>query len=174
MPVNYNMFGMQQRPVFLSFSGVITGIRSAENMGRYDGCFRMVTVENESGNVTNFVMDPETYVADQTTLYESLPVTVFYNGNAPAPLIFPPQFTADVIVPQMEGQMVFVGWFNNVLLSSDQSLRLNLSPATEVVTANNQTYTGNPGGHVLIVFYSQSTRSIPAQTTPEKVVVLCG
>lgn len=174
MPNNFNMFGMQQRPSFLSFSGVITDIRISENRGRYDSCSHIVTVENEAGNTANFLMSPQTFVADQTTLYESLPVTVFYNGNAAAPLIYPPQFTADVIVPQAEDRMVFVGWFNNVLMSSDQSLRLNVSPSTVVVTENNQTFFGNPGGHVLVVFYSQSTRSIPAQTTPEKIVVLCG
>ena len=49
MEIRYNQFGMSQRPVFLSFSGVITGIESAGSMGRYDGCSQMVTVENESG-----------------------------------------------------------------------------------------------------------------------------
>lgn len=174
MPTNFNMFGMQQRPSFLSFSGVITNIRTSENTGRYDSCSHIVTVENEAGNTANFLMGPQTFVVDHTTLYESLPVTVFYNGNAAVPLIYPPQFTADVIAPQTEGRMVFVGWFNNVLMSSDQSLRLNVSPSTEVVTENNQTFFGNPGGHVLVVLYTQATRSIPAQTTPEKIVVLCG
>lgn len=174
MPTNMNNFGMQQRPTFLSFTGVITSISPMESMGRYDSCSHMVTVENEAGNVVNFQMSSQTYVVDYVTLYESLPVTVFYNGNAAAPLIYPPQYIADVIAPQMEDQMVFVGWFNNVLMSSDQSLRLNLAPATTVVTENNQAFMGNPGGHVLVVLYSQATRSIPAQTTPEKVVVLCG
>jgi len=43
-----------------------------------------------------------------------------------------------------------------------------------VVTTNNQTFMGNPGNHTLVVLYSQTTRSIPAQTTPEKIIVLCG
>lgn len=106
MEIRYNQFGMSQRPVFLSFSGVITGIESAGSMGRYDGCSQMVTVENESGNVVNFFMNAETFVVDYTTLYESLPVTVFYNGNVAAPLIYPPQYMAAVIAPQTEGQMV--------------------------------------------------------------------
>ena len=70
--------------------------------------------------------------------------------------------------------MVTVAYFNNVLVASDQSLRLNLSPSTEVVTRNNQTFRGNPGGNVLIVLYSMTTRSIPPQTTPDKVIVMCG
>ena len=70
--------------------------------------------------------------------------------------------------------MVFLGYFNNLLMSSDQSLKLNLAPTTQVMTTNNQTYMGNPGNHTLVVLYSQTTRSIPAQTTPEKIIVLCG
>lgn len=99
---------------------------------------------------------------------------MFYSGSQPAPLIYPPQFVAAVVAPQVEGQMVTVAYFNNVLLASDQSLKLNLSPATEVVTRNNQTYYGNPGGNTLVVLYSATTRSVPPQTSPDKVIVLCG
>ena len=143
-------------------------------MGNYDACAQMLTVENEAGNTVNFLFNPDTFVVDYATLYETMPVTVFYNGNAAAPLIYPPQYVAAVIAPQQEGQMVFVGYFNNLLMSSDQSLKLNLAPTTQVMTTNNQTYMGNPGNHTLVVLYSQSTRSIPAQTTPEKIIVLCG
>ena len=165
MDTNFNQFfGMRQRPVFMSFTGV----------GNYDACAQMLTVENEAGNTVNFLFNPDTFVVDYATLYETMPVTVFYNGNAAAPLIYPPQYVAAVIAPQQEGQMVFVGYFNNLLMSSDQSLKLNLAPTTQVMTTNNQTYMGNPGNHTLVVLYSQTTRSIPAQTTPEKIIVLCG
>ena len=126
------------------------------------------------GNTVNFFVSADTFVVDYATMYESMPVTVFYNGNAAAPLIYPPQYVAAVVAPQQEGQMVFVGYFNNLLMSSDQSLKLNLAPTTQVVTTNNQTFMGNPGNHTLVVLYSQTTRSIPAQTTPEKIIVLCG
>ncbi len=134
----------------------------------------MISVETEEGAVTNFFLSPGTYVIGFETLYESMPVTVFYNGAQPAPMIYPPQFMAAVIAPVQEGQMVAVGYFNNVLMAADQSLKLNLSPATEVVTENNQTFMGNPGGHTLVVLYRQTTRSVPPQTTPEKIIVLCG
>lgn len=167
---NFPSFGPWSRPVYLVFSGVITSIEE----DRRDGCSRFVYVEDETGNTVSFLVDADTYVVDYATLYESMPVTVFYNGNAVAPLIYPPRYTADVIAPRMEDRMVYVGYFNNVLLSSDQSLKLNPAPSTQVVTENNQTFTGNPGGHTLVVIYSRVTRSIPAQTTPERIVVLCG
>ncbi len=134
----------------------------------------MITVEDEQGSITNFLVSANTYIVNFETLYETMPVTVFYSANQPAPLIYPPQFVAAVVAPQVEGQMVAVAYFNNVLLAADQSLKLNLSPATEVVTRNNQTYYGNPGGNTLVVLYSATTRSVPPQTSPDKVVVLCG
>ena len=166
---------MRQRPAFMSFTGVITHMEVAGgDRGRYDACDQMITVENEAGNTVNFFVSADTFVVDYATMYESMTVTVFYNGNAAAPLIYPPQYVAAVVAPQQEGQMVFVGYFNNLLMSSDQSLKLNLAPTTQVVTTNNQTFMGNPGNHTLVVLYSQTTRSIPAQTTPEKIIVLCG
>lgn len=134
----------------------------------------MITVEDENGVITNFFINPSTYVVGYETLYEGLPVTVFYNGNLPAPMIYPPQYMAAVVAVQMEGQMVAVGYFDQNLLAADQSLQLNLDANTEVVTVNNQLFLGNPGGHTLVVLYNQTTRSIPPQTTPEKIVVLCG
>ena len=44
--------------------------------------------------------------------------------------------------------------------------------SVEVRTTNNQYFQGNPAGHNLVVVYENSTRSIPAQTTPKRVVVL--
>lgn len=175
MAVNFNYFTGNQRPMYLSVTGTITQMQmvSANGSG-YGGCTQMITVEDEEGGITNFYVNGDTYVVGYETLYESMPVTVFYNGNLPAPLIYPPQFMAAVVAPQIQGQMVAVAYFNNVLMASDQSLKLNLSPATEVVTRNNQTYRGNPGGNTLVVLYSATTRSIPPQTTPDKVIVLCG
>ena len=174
MDMDFNSYRMRQRPVYMVFEGVVTHLEIAPGMmGRYDGCTQMVTVENEAGNTVNFLMNASTFVVDYTTLYESMPVTVFYSGDTAVPAIYPPQYEAAVIAPRQEGQNVFVGYFNNLLMSSDQSLKLNLAPTTQVVTSNNQTFMGNPGNHTLAVQYSQTT-SIPAQTTPERVIVLCG
>ena len=57
MDTNFNQFfGMRQRPVFMSFTGVITHMEVAGgNMGNYDACAQMLTVENEAGNTVNFL-----------------------------------------------------------------------------------------------------------------------
>lgn len=175
MAMDFNYFSGDRRPMYLSVTGTVTQIQmiSANGSG-YGGCTQMITVEDADGGITNFYVTGDTYVVGFETLYESMPVTVFYNGNLPAPLIYPPQFMAAVVAPEVQGQMVAVAWFNHALMASDQSLKLNLSPATEVVTRNNQTFRGNPGGNTLVVLYSMTTRSIPPQTTPDKIIVLCG
>ena len=175
MAMDFDPRGWNRRPVYLSVTGVITQMQmTTVNGSGYGGCTQLITVEDEEGGTTNFFMNANTYVVNFETLYESMPVTVFYSGNQAAPLIYPPQFVAAVVAPQVEGQMVTVAYFNNVLTASDQSLKLNLSPATEVVTRNNQTFYGNPGGNTLVVLYSSTTRSVPPQTSPHKIIVMCG
>lgn len=173
MPINWNYFGSWQRTVYLSVTGVITQLMPAASMG-YGECTQMITVENEEGGVASFFIDNTTCIVDFAPLAEGMQVQVFYNGNLPSPAIYPPQFMAAVVAPVVDGQQVFVGYFNQNLLAADQSLKLNLSAATEVITCNNQVFTGRPGGHMLVVIYSFTTRSIPPQTTPERVIVLCG
>ena len=128
MDFRYNQFGMTQRPVYMSFSGVITSIETAGNMGRYDGCSQVVTVENESGNVVNFFMNADTFVVDYTTLYESLPVTVFYNGNAGGS----PDLSAAVCGGghrSPDGRTDGVrGLFQQCILKQRPGLKLNLAP----------------------------------------------
>ena len=175
MAMDFNTRGWNRRQVYLSVTGVIVQMEMMSTGGSgYGGCTRMISVEDEEGGITNFIVSSNTYVVNFETLYETMPVTVFYSGSQPAPLIYPPQFVAAVVAPQVEGQMVTVAYFNNVLLASDQSFKLNLSPATEVVTRNNQTYYGNHGGNTMVVLYSATTRSVPPQTSPDKVIVLCG
>jgi hypothetical protein len=60
-------------------------------------------------------------------------------------------------------------------VNTDATLKLNLMEkgGTEVVMANGQIYYGTPANHYLLVLYSTTTRSIPAMTTPEKIVVFC-
>lgn len=175
MAMDFDPRGWNRRQTYLSVSGVIVQMEMLSVNGRdYGGCSRMITVEDDEGGITNFFVTSNTFVVNFETLYETMPVTVFYSSAQPAAMIYPPQYIAAVVAPQVEGQMVNVAYFNNVLLASDQSLKLNLSPATEVVTRNNQTYYGNPGGNTLVVLYSATTRSVPPQTSPDKVIVLCG
>lgn len=89
------------------------------------------------------------------------------------PLIYPPQYNAVAAAEVKNGQNVDVDFYNASLVNESQTLKLNMDGSVDVRTTNNQYFQGNPANHNLMVVYSSSTRSIPAQTTPSKVVVLC-
>ncbi len=161
-------------PVFQSFSGVIASIDNfATGSGGSDGCYQLMSVADREGGVVNFVVAPSTYFVDQVTVAVGDAVTGFYDANAPTPLIYPPQLRALVMAEETPGRNVKVDFFNSQLLSSDGSLRLNIAPWTRILLENNQRFYGSPANRYLIVVYGPTTRSIPAQTTPEQVIVMC-
>ena len=89
------------------------------------------------------------------------------------PLVYPPRYNAVVAAQEKNGRMINVGFYNTALVNEDNTLQLNLDGSVDVRTTNNQYLQGSPANHNLVVVYGNSTRSIPAQTTPMKVVVLC-
>lgn len=160
---------------FFSFTGIVTMINDlmvGEN-SESEGCYKLISVENRSGNTVNFLVSPTTYFVDHEMVAVGDQITGYYDGNAPAPLIFPPQYQALVIVKYSPYQNVKVAYFNSQLESNDGQLRLNISPYTQIVLTNGQPFTKNLANRNLIVIYGPSTKSIPAQTTPYRIIVLC-
>ena len=160
---------------FLSFSGTVTMISDFWT-GPNDedgGCYQLFEVDNGYGNVVNFVVEPDTYFVDHAVVAIGDPVTGFYDADAPVPLIYPPQYRAIVMAIDTPYQSVKVDYFNNQLVSSDGSLKVNISSTTLIVLENGQLFNRNPANRNLIVVYSATTRSIPAQTTPSQIIVLC-
>lgn len=160
---------------FASFHGTITMITdfSVSSSGKDAGCYKLMTVQNSSGDIVNFAVGPDTYFVYHITLSAGDNVTGFYDANAPAILIFPPQYKALVMAKDSAYENVKVDYFNNELISSDNSLKLNIAPCTKIVLENSQLFTGNPENRNLIVVYGPSTKSIPAQTVPYKIIVMC-
>ncbi len=160
---------------FQPFHGMITTINDfwigANDEGA--GCYKLISVENEYGNLVNFVVTPTTYFVDHVMVIPGDMVTGFYDTNAPVPLIFPPQFRAIVMARDTQYQNVKVDYFNSDLLSSDNNLKLNIAPYTLIVSENGQSFSNNPANRNLIIVYGATTRSIPAQTTPYKIIVMC-
>lgn len=140
---------------------------------RTNGCMTFVTLEGADGNTVNFVMTPATFVVDFETLSVGRSCTFWYATDAPAPLIYPPQYNAVVAAQRKNGQFIDVGYYNMSLVNESQTLQLNIDGSVDIRTTNNQYFQGSPENHNLVVVYSSSTRSIPAQTTPKKVYVLC-
>lgn len=162
-------------PNFKSFQGNVTMISdfmiSTNDEGA--GCYKLMSVDNGFGSYVNFVVSPTTYFVDQVMVRVGDRVTGYYDANAPVPLIFPPQYRALVMVKETSFQNVKVDFFNNMLVSSDGTLQLNLSPFTPILLENGQQFTKIPVNRNLIVIYGITTKSIPAQTTPYKIIVMC-
>jgi hypothetical protein len=160
---------------FKSFQGIITMIEdlSMTEDAKNGGCYKIMTVEDGQGSIVNFVVEPKTYFVDRKMVNIGDRVTGFYNADLPIPLIYPPQFRAVVMAMTSSFMNVKVSYFDSQLVSSDNSLRLNLAMCTQIVLENGQAFSWNPANRELIVLYGATTMSIPAQTTPYKIIVIC-
>lgn len=157
---------------FYSFHGTVTMITDLIGQSG-ESCNKLISVEDGMGTLVNFVVSPATYFVEHVVVAVGDRVTGYYDGNAPALLIYPPQYLALVMVKDSPYQNVKVDYFDSQLVSSDGGLRLNISPYTQSVLTNGQPFSKTPANRDLIVIYGPATKSIPAQTTPYRIIVLC-
>ena len=137
-----------------------------------DCCSLQVSVVNENG-VSVCIVSPSTYVIQEVRLRPGMAVTAFYDSNVAIPLVYPPEYQAVIIGRRSSNETIYAGWFDGDLLSEDQTLKLNLAPSTQILTSNGQPFGCSLGGHLLIVYYAAATMSIPPQTTPRRIIVVC-
>lgn len=164
---------LKKKGKFMEYTTFVPVVGTIVNITRgNDCCSQMVTVNSDNG-ITNFSVSSETVVIDSTQLRPGMRVAAFYDSSLPVPLIFPPQFRAQIITVLGRNEQIMLNFFDNNLLAGDQSLQLNVSGNTDITTVNGQRARCNPGNQVLLVYYTVTTRSIPPQTTPRKIVVLC-
>lgn len=157
-----------------SFYGIITEINDAwAGSGVPLGCYKIITVQGADGNIVNFIINPTTYFVNHEMMLVGDRVIGYYNLNAPVPLIYPPQLHAIVMAKLVAEYNLKVDYFDENLISRDGFLKLNIGPNTQVVLENGQPFSYNPANNDLIVLYGPTTRSIPAQTTPYKIIVIC-
>lgn len=151
-------------PVF----GTIWSIDTGE-----DCCSRIVALRTDNG-IVNFVVTQETLIIDNRQLRPGMRIAAFYDSNLPVPLIFPPQYRAQLITTFGRNEHVMLNYFDSSLTATDNSLKLNPDRMTTIQTLNGQDFNCNIGNQALLVYYSETTRSIPPQTTPRRIIVLCG
>ncbi|MFD2445538.1 copper amine oxidase N-terminal domain-containing protein [Bacillus sp. CGMCC 1.16607] len=161
---------------FIKFSGVITNINQMKDK------LSLVVEDKSTNNTMVFPMTDEVLILNsikgngmqKDKLKNGLKVDVYYAKNKPMPLIYPPMITPDIVIVEEEvmGQ-VKISKFNDDLTSLDATLKLHISKETILEDEKGEKVTENElKGKELIVFYDISTRSIPAQTTPKKIIVL--
>lgn len=161
---------------FLRFHGVITKIERRGND-------YFVTVQDANQSIMNLVIQRKTLIFDSCTterirrnaLLVGDMIDAYYDKRKPMILIYPPQTTPEVVIlhnPKCFGE-VKVDQFNQNGLSSDHSLKINIGENTVLLNEQGRHIREKDlRGKELVVFYTFTTRSIPPQTTPTKIVAL--
>lgn len=151
-----------------------------------DGIIKTTTDVNnkdDQNNTVNLKITDDTLVYDNlgnkkalSDLTDGSKITVFTGSYEPTPLILPVQYTANVIIinGDKEGNVNADTYLADEEGYTNAANTLNIAAAddTKIVDKDEKEYKGDLDKNDLIVFYSVSTKSIPAQTTPTKVVVL--
>ena len=148
--------------------GVITNISTQDG----DCCTQVITLSVE-GQPVNMILSDDTFVVGTMRLMPGMCVAAFCDNTLPVPLIYPPQYQAELIAVVRPEEDVNLSWFDETLTASDQSLKLNLYQSTVLSTLNGQPYFCFPANHFLLVYYAAATTSIPPPTAPNRVIVLC-
>lgn len=142
-----------------------------------------VNNKDDQNNTVNLKITDDTLVYDNlgnkkalSDLTDGSKITVFTGSYEPTPLILPVQYTANVIIinGDKEGNVNVDTYLADEEGYTNAANNLNIAAAddTKIVDKDEKEYKGDLDKNDLIVFYGASTKSIPAQTTPTKVVVL--
>lgn len=156
------------RVAFGSFTGFVKDI---SDYATIEGS-KIISVESEDGAEAKFIISKDTYITGDAEISLGTELTGFYDANAPMIMIYPPQYSMEVIVVGNPAQNIKVDRFDEHLLSSDDSLKLFVGTDTEILLQDGDSFAGDLTNRKLVVYYGISTKSLPAQTTPTKIVVL--
>ncbi|WP_144510727.1 stalk domain-containing protein [Bacillus sp. FJAT-22090] len=163
---------------FMKLSGVVKDIET-----KNDETTLIVESEEKEPQVTILKMTNETLIYNSETT-ESVEkegfkkgqrIDAYYDKNKPMIMIYPPQFSPELVIVHDSKNIgsVKVGKFNDELISLDNELKLNIGKESVLVNEQGEKITQEDlKGKELVVFYTISTRSIPAQTSPSKVVAI--
>ena len=149
-----------------SFKGTVVGTTA--------GDLYMAMVEASDGTRAEFVINAATYVDKDASLLSGAAVVIYYDYARKISENTYPRYAALAVVKPVDGFFTTLGVFNNDLVNSSNDLKLNLSPETEIISPNGEKFSGDIINKTLLVFYGATTRSIPAITTPTKIVVFSG
>lgn len=133
---------------------------------------KFVRLENKEGAEADFIITQDTYIVNNAVIEVGAELIGFYEAGRPMIMIYPPQISVDIVAAVSNDEFMAADKFDEELLSADKMLKLNLSDETEIINTDGSKYEGEIAGQKLIVFYTFMTKSIPAQTTPTKIIVL--
>lgn len=156
--------------IFNTTYGTVEKVNSGENITYF------TVKDGEQTNILEITKD--TLVFDNTgkkvELKEGDKIVAYTFANKPQKLIYPPQFNPDVVIVETkEAGFVEVDYFFENLTNTYEMLKLNIGENTELLNTKGEKVSAKDLKEKnLVVFYTVSTKRIPAQTTPSKVIVL--
>lgn len=156
----------------MEYTNLVPVVGAVLNITGSGCCNQMIALRVDEG-IVNFLIGSETQVIDSRQLRPGMRVAAFYDQSLPVPMIFPPQYHAKIIAVLGKNEQIMLNYFDGSLVAKDRSLQLNQARSTEIQTINGQNFFCDIGNRTLLVFYTVTTRSIPPQTTPRKIVVMC-
>ena len=164
---------------FLMQGGKVSSVDASETEG-----VSIVTIENEQGGL-RFAVAADTLIFNRADgaaltaadLKEGMEVSVVYDMNSPMGMSLPP-YLGDVtaVVANTDAGNIAVGHFDAELTDMNLRLQLNIDQkATQIKNlegAKIRLGAEDIQNQDALVFYDNTTRSIPAQATPSFVLLL--
>ncbi|CRZ33448.1 hypothetical protein DFR55_11635 [Herbinix hemicellulosilytica] len=156
------------RSRFNSVSGTVKEIKKSET----DEDALYVLLETGKDSEAYLIINKETCFINDEEIFIGSKVTGFYDADAMMIMIYPPQYAAIAVWVSNEEQNIKVDLFDKNLVSADNTLKLIMDKDTKIVTKDGKEFKDDLANRKLAVFYRSATKSIPAQTRPDKIVVL--
>lgn len=163
---------------YVQFSGVITDVKTND-----DKVILTVETKEKEPVITLFTLTNDTLLFNsgtaktvkKETFQKGQEIDAYFDKLKPMILIYPAQITPELVIVHDQQQLGFVkvGKFDKNFVSLDNELKLNIAKETALVNEKGEKIGQEDlSGKELVVFYTITTRSIPPQTTPSKIVAL--
>lgn len=162
-------------PEYITSSGKISSVQAK------DGYFEIAIENDELGYIFN--SDESTVIIDQSDLSyknisdlkEGMQITAIIKGDSPTTMSIPPMTSGAVcFVINSDDKFMDYSKYNNESVNKENTLKIIIGKKTLItdLKGSKKVFTGDEiKNSECLVFYTSSTRSIPAQIVPEFVMI---
>lgn len=163
----------EKHAAYITISGKITGVEEETFLAQTESGEEIIINKNALQlTITN--------EGEMTELQKGDNVTLYVREDTPMVLSLPAQYSPTVIVKATEAaSTVMVDNFVKsgedefgMYINQGGNLAISVAEETEIIKLSREYFDGNLDGRDLIVIYDMVLYSLPAQTTPKKVIVL--
>jgi len=164
---------MRRPPAFIRITGtVIDGNTVYAPSHSQNAAYYEIILETEEHRKVHLKISSNTYCIDCGEITNGSKLVAFCRPLLKLAEVALPTFDVVVLGFDRDNRMIAADFFDCYLTSQDASLQLTISNNTYVVDHSGRPYCGSLSNQYLVVLYSESTRSRPAQTIPNVVILL--